>query len=248
MKERHQDNETIIAVDLGITNSAVCCAMLQDGTVIGRLFINQPIEKDHLKTCLHRLAKAQRESGPGRKPNFWRTINNLQDAISTDTAVKIVRFAEKFNATTVVFEFLNDFKLTKEEKKLPWIKKRGIKLHFWRKRTVQDKVKEMCQYRGIHFSRINPRNTSILAFDGSGEVTRNSKKDLCTFSGNALKKVYHADLNASYNIGSRYYIRKILNPLVCSEMERSVLEAKVPSITRRTTCCLASLISLNKAR
>ena len=44
---------------------------------------------------------------------------------------------------------------------------------------------------------------------------------------------------------SKYaYIREILKPF--SAMERSHLEAKVPSMAFRTKCTLATLISLNK--
>ncbi|MEM1505620.1 hypothetical protein RG959_19660 [Domibacillus sp. 8LH] len=62
----------------------------------------------------------------------------------------------------------------------------------------------MAHYLGMRLSRINPRNTSALAFDGSGKVERSPKKDLAVF---LTGKVYHADLSASYNIGARYFIR-----------------------------------------
>ena len=50
------------------------------------------------------------------------------------------------------------------------------------------------------------------------------------------------DLSASYNIGARYFIRELLKPL--SETERSLLEAKVPSVKRRTSCVYADLKEL----
>lgn len=43
LKETLLKDRTIVSVDIGLTNSAVCSAMKYDGTVIGRLFINQPI-------------------------------------------------------------------------------------------------------------------------------------------------------------------------------------------------------------
>ncbi|WP_249315659.1 transposase [Bacillus sp. FJAT-49711] len=58
----------------------------------------------------------------------------------------------------------------------------------------------MAHYIGIRMTRVNPRNTSALAYDGSGKVKRNDKKDLSTFT---TGKVYHADLSASYNIAAR---------------------------------------------
>ena len=51
------------------------------------------------------------------------------------------------------------------------------------------------------------------------------------------------DLNASYNIAARYYIREHIKS--CSVTERLDLEAKVPQWTKRSTCTLADLIRLN---
>ena len=53
---------------------------------------------------------------------------------------------------------------------------------------------------------------------------------------------YNCDLSASYNIGARYFIRELLKPL--PETERSLLEAKVPSVKRRTSCVYADLKEL----
>ena len=52
-------------------------------------------------------------------------------------------------------------------------------------------------------------------------------------------KRYNCDLSASYNIGARYFIRELLKPLPATE--RSLLEAKVPSVKRRTSCVYADL-------
>ena len=94
---------------------------------------------------------------------------------------------------------------------------------------------------------INVWNTSGLAYDGSGLVKRGRASEktngcyfLCEFS---TGKVYHADLNASYNIGARYYIREILKS--CSETERLALEVKVPEVARGSACTLSALIHLN---
>ena len=62
---------------------------------------------------------------------------------------------------------------------------------------------------------------------------------LCTFT---TGKAYNCDLSASYNIGARYFIRELLKPL--PETERSSLEAKVPSVKRRTSCVYADLRNL----
>ena len=91
----------------------------------------------------------------------------------------------------------------------------------------------------MRVSRICAWNTSRLAYDGSGAVLRDGKNhSLCSFS---TGKRYHCDLSASYNIGARYFIRELLKPLPATE--RSLLEAKVPSVKRRTSCVYAALKS-----
>ena len=222
--ELSKEQDIAIGVDLGITNSAVVSAVMKDGTVIDRLFINQPKEKDHLKYQLDRLNKANRmSSSKNKKPNIWRKINNLLTAIATQTANDIVDFAKKNSAKVIVFEHLH-FKNRKGDKK----KKLRSKSQYWTKSRIQDMVKNKAHSMGIRFSRVSTRNTSALAFDGSGYVRRNTKGDIATFS---TGKIYHADLNASYNIAARYFIR---------ELER----AKVPVKIDRTSQTLDTRINL----
>ncbi|MEX3914378.1 RNA-guided endonuclease TnpB family protein [Bacillus paralicheniformis] len=232
-------NQVIVAVDLGLTNSAVCSAMRFNGTVIGRKFINQPLEKDRLKTKANKLKKAQSQSGKISAPHFWRKINGLQKHIINNTSSEIIKFAETFNADVIVFEYLGKMKIPKG---YYGSKKLRHKLHHWCKLGIQNKVEEMAHYRGMRIRRVNAKYTSALAFDGSGELTRNSKKDLAVFR---TGKVYHADLNATYNIGARYFIREFLKSF--SEKKRLYVEAKVPSLTTRTRLTLASFISLHQA-
>ncbi|MZQ75410.1 MAG: transposase [Peptoclostridium sp.] len=241
--DKKPNEQTIIAVDLGLTNTAVCCAMKADGTVIGRLFINQPVEKDRMLSRLGRLKKAQQQScinSKNKLPNHWRKINNLQKQIVQDTVNKIVAFAQKYGATAIVFEYLGKFKHPRG--KTSKVQKLRLKLQHWAKNRIQDKVKHKAHSLGIRFSRVVAANTSKLAFDGSGAVIRNAKQDLCEFK---TGKKYHADLNASYNIGARYFIGAILK--TCPEKDRSQAMAKVPELASRTRCVLASLISLVKA-
>ena len=89
----------------------------------------------------------------------------------------------------------------------------------------------------MRVNRVCAYNTSKLAFDGSGIVKRNKTNfSLCKFS---TGKQYHCDLNASYNIGARYYIKEKLKTL--SAKKRLLMEAKVPSLSKRSTCTLATL-------
>jgi len=232
------NEQIIVSVDLGLTNSAVCSAITSDGTVLGREFINQPKEKDRLTTIVNKLKKAQKQSGYITAPNYWRRINGLQKHIVNNTAFQIIEFAKEYKADVIVFEYLDKMKIPKG---FYGAKKLRFKLQYWAKKGIQNKVTEMAHYLGIRISRVNPRNTSALAFDGSGEVERNAKKDLANFT---TGKIYHSDLNASYNIGSRYFLRAIQKSI--SEKRWLSVQAKVPELAKRTKQTLASLISLNQ--
>ena len=85
-----------------------------------------------------------------------------------------------------------------------------------------------------------------LAYDGSGRVLRGHDSTKCkNYSECEFQngKIYNCDLNAAYNIGSRYFVREILKSLPVTE--RQHIEAKVPGCAKRSTCTLSTLISLN---
>jgi putative transposase len=239
LSETKMKDQKVCAVDLGITNSAVCSVMDAKGTVLARKFINQPKEKDRLYRMTNKLRKVQRSSGWVSAPNYWRQINGLQKHIVHHTSHEIVKFAKEHNCDVVVFEYLDKMKVPKG---FCGAKKLRFKLRYWRKTAIRNKVTEMAHYAGMRISRINARNTSALAYDGSGEVERNYKKDLATFT---TGKVYHADFSASYNIAARYFIRSYQKST--SEKLWLSLQAKVPVLAKRTHQTLSSLISLTQA-
>ncbi len=225
--------QRVIGVDLGLTNSAVCSCIDYNGTVLDRVFINQSKEKDQLSHRVNKLSKAKRKSGIfNEKPNHWRRINNLQKFIVQDTVDKIINFAVKNEADIIVFEYLGKMKLPKNSY--------GAK-RLRAKLKIQQKVGEKAHSFGIRYSKVLPRGTSMYAYDGSGLLERNSKKDIATFSNG---KKYHCDLSASYNIGSRYFTRAIIKPL--SQKSRLQVEAKVPQLVDRTSHTLSSLIKLRE--
>ena len=118
--------------------------------------------------------------------------------------------------------------------------KKRQKLHLWKKREIQTMCEHKAHRYGIRVSRVCAWNTSRLAYDGSGPVSRDPKNhSLCVFQSG---KQYNCDLSASYNIGARYWIREIIKTL--PETERSSLEAKVPAVKRRTSCVYADLRKL----
>lgn len=232
LEDKPTDRQIIIGVDLGINNACTCSAMLSDGTVIGRKILSLPREKDSLGHKLNKIKKAQQQ-GARKMPRLWAKAKGVNLDIAHKTAQFIADVARLYSADVIVFEHLDTQG-----------KKRGSKkqrLHHWRAQAVQRIVADKAHRDGVRVRRVCAWNTSKLAFDGSGEVERDEHNySMCTFK---TGKRYHCDLSASYNIGARYFIREILKSLPAKA--RLGIEAKVPQCTKRTTCTLSTLLSLN---
>ena len=225
--------QIICSVDLGINTDAVCTIMRADGTVLGRRFIDHSSEKDRMYRTLGRIRRFQREHGSAQTQGRWSYTKRLNTELGKKIAGAIVKYAEENHADVIVFEYLE------MQGKISGKKKQ--KLHLWRKRDIQRRCGHQAHRKGMRVSRICAWNTSRLAYDGSGEVTRDRENhSLCTFQ---TGKRYNCDLSASYNIGARYFIRELLKPLPATE--RSLLEAKVPPVKRRTSCVYADLRKLH---
>ena len=231
LNEVKVENQKVLAVDLGVNNDAVCSVMTADGTVLNRKFINFKSDKDRLYHTLNKIKKKQKKHQSVSK--LWSYAKNCNEQHSIKIAQAIVDYAIQNAVHCIVFEHLDT------NNKISGSKKQ--KLTMWRKNYIQGIVTNKAHQVGIRISHICAWNTSKLSFDGSGEVKREKDNySMCTL-GNG--KQYHSDLNASYNIGARYFIREILKPL--SATVRSQLEAKVPSVAKRTQCTLSTLINLN---
>ena len=172
-------------------------------------------------------------------PRLWGAVKGINDRIAVLTAQFIIDTAVLYNTDVIVMEHLDT-----SDKKHGSKKQR---LHFWCAQYVQSMVAGKAHRLGMRVSTVCAWGTSRLAFDGSGPVLRGRKSEktagnysLCEFSSG---KVYHCDLNATYNIGARYFVRAITKSL--SATARQLLEAKVPSAVKRSTCTLSTLISLN---
>ena len=225
--------QIICSVDLGINTDAVCTIMRADGTVLGRRFIDHPSEKDRMYRTLGRIRRFQREHGSAQSRGRWAYTKRLNTELGKRIAGAIVKYAEENHADVIVFEYLET------QGKISGKKKQ--KLHLWRKRDIQKRCEHQAHRKGMRVSRVCAWNTSRLAYDGSGSVSRDPKNhSLCVFQ---TGKRYNCDLSASYNIGARYFIRELLKPLLATE--RSLLEAKVPVVKRRTSCVYADLRELH---
>ena len=227
------EEQIICGVDLGINTDAVCTIMRSDGTVLGRKCIDFPSEKDRMYRVLGRIRRFQREHGSAQAKSRWAYAKRLNIELGRKIAGAVTKYAKENHADIIVFEYL--------ETKGKISGKKKQKLHLWRKRDIQKRCEHQVHRNGIRVSRICAWNTSRLAYDGTGTVARDPKNhSLCVFQ---TGKRYNCDLSASYNIGARYFIRELLKPL--SVTERSLLEAKVPAVKRRTSCVYADLRKLS---
>ena len=223
--------QKICSIDIGHNTDAVCSIMKSDGTVLKRKFVDFPSEKDLIHRLLNRINKKQ--SNKQRVTGLWQYTKFLNDEHAKDIARCVVDFAAKNHVNVIVMERLN-FKG----------KKYGDKaqiLSMWNYGKIQAYIEHRAHRNGIRISRICARNTSQLAFDGSSKLVRDKHNmALATFS---TGKQYNCDLNASYNIGARYFIREILKSL--PETTGCSLKAKVPMMNRRTSCTLSTLWQVN---
>ena len=212
---------------------ATCSIMSEDGTIHARKFIHFSEEHDRLDTQLGRIKRNQRR-GNKRNKRLWKRVSGISQDIADKTANAIFKFGNEHGVDVFVLEFL-EFKGKQAVKRA----------HFWRYKRIYSVLGMIAHRHGLRISRVSARNTSKLAFDGSGVVKRGSKVSedtpysIVQFTSG---KLYNADLNASYNIGARYWIRHILKPI--SETKRLELEAKVPQVAKRSTCTLSHLIRL----
>lgn len=256
--------QRICAVDLGTNKDAVCSIMDATGTVLKRKFIDFPSEKDQLYRILNRIKRLQREYGNknGAVKNEWAYAKRLNDELAKHISLAIYLFAVENNVDCIVFEHLD------MKGKLHGRKKQ--RLAMWKKNSIQEMVEHKAHRAGIRISHICAWGTSYLAYDGSGRVIRGRKNlnkheinalipllgkkkplpkdgrpetytnnETCTFQNG---KEYNCDLNASYNIGARYFIRAILNSL--TDGQRKSLIEKVPDAEKATTRTLNTLKTL----
>ena len=114
------------------------------------------------------------------------------------------------------------------------------KFHLWCHRKIVELITDKWTELGGGVQAIDPKYTSAYAFDGSGKVTRSKTNySLAKFS---TGKQYHADLNAAYNIGARYWYCLIVGDKNFSR----VFDSKSSDGTLRTPIVLGTLRNLNK--
>ena len=162
-------------------------------------------------------------------PRLWARAKGGNKGIAVKTAGFIMTVANEFHDDDVDLEL---------------VCKRGSKrqrLHHWRAKYVQQIVEHQAHRCGTRIRRVCSWNTSKLAFDGTGDVTRDTDNySMCTFQ---TGKRYSCDLSASYNIGARYFLREYEKSISATRWR--CIAAKVPSCAKRITRTLDTLIRVN---
>ena len=239
LSNKKYNEQTVLAVDLGINTDATCAVMRSDGTVLARKFINFPGEKDLITHTLNKIKQVSQKSGPHNTTKLWRYATQHNEELARKIACAITEYAVQMNCDTIVFEYLDTAGKKHGRKKQ--------RLHMWRKNTIQRIVEHKAHKNGIRISRVCAWGTSRLAYDGSGAVLRGAEAgftthSLCRFTSG---KVYNSDLSAAYNIGARYFIREIQKSI--SARKWSDIQVKVPDCQKRTLCTYHTLLEIQQA-
>ena len=146
----------ICAVDLGLGTDATCSIMDQDGTVYARKFISFSEEHDRLHTQLGRIKRNQKR-GSHHNKTLWRSVAGISQDIADKTVKAILDFGNEHGVDVFVLEYL-DFNGKNAVKRA----------HFWRYKRIYKVLAQRAHQYGLRIARVNARNTSRLAFDGSG--------------------------------------------------------------------------------
>lgn len=232
--ETELKDQTVLGVDLGLNNPAVCSVIDASGTVHHRDFAPFKKDMDQINYIINLIRKKSRTSGKGQKlSSLYTKLEGLKENYVRQLARWIVNKAIEYHVYGIVLEHLSSMK---------GYGNIASKVHHWCTARIRDFIRGMAFREGIRVFIINPRGTSKYAFDGSGTVERDIDNfSLCTFS---TGKRYNCDLSASYNIGARYFLRSFRKSIPV--MEWSKFKAEVPELSKRTTWTLSALWKLSK--
>lgn len=237
-------SDFVCAVDLGINTTATCSIVGQDGTVKARRFISPARDIDRRDQRKQRIATKSKQTRKitgqdllrGFCKGLYRKSKNINEEVAQCVSRQIVEFAREHQVTVIVFEDLSNWK-AKGGKHGSLQKQR---FHQWCKDRIVELSTQKFTELGGKIVKVNPKNTSAYAFDGSGLVKRSNKNySQATFQNG---KQYNADLSASYNIAARYWYAVLTN----SKFTR-VWEGQNSSHSLRTPVTLSSLWRLSAA-
>lgn len=223
----------ILAAHLGIHTDAACVVMRSDGTVEARKFINFAPEKDQRRHVIHRIEGLRLKYGPQAAASWVRKLAQLSRDHAIKLAGELARVAVEHDVDTIVFARvdLDGRKLLEPE---IWLRKAA-------KKTIQAMTEHKANRHGVRVARVCPWGAASLAFDGSGPVDlavsingQEKAFGACRFANG---KMYNSDLNASHNLGARFFLREITRLI-------PGMAQNLPPVPKRTLADLRGLKSL----
>jgi putative transposase len=233
---KRQGDGVVVAVDLGINTTATVAVVDTSGTVIHRMFIHPGRDIDRrdkrLKSVSMRASKTMGKGGKLHKrfcSNTYRKCRNINQQIGHIVSKRIVQIAQTFNADAIVFENLKGWK-ARGGRKRSNLRQR---FHGWLKAMIRDFTEMKWREAGGKVVDVIAAYTSKLAYDGSGEVKRDSKNyALAKFSSG---KRYNADLNGAQNIAARGILK------LTRRNDREERSSKRSGRSPRSWACLCDL-------
>lgn len=245
----------ICAVDLNINEQlAVCTIRDVKGSTLATLFIGGGQRVSGFrKKQLGRIARNRHQTGniaENEQDNvdLWKKIRNIDDHMSHLVSARIVQFAQKHEATVLVFEHLGNLKPAKGK----YSKRGNEKRAYWMKGRIFNYSKYKAYNAGILTSRVSPRNTSCTCARCGAPVARYCEGQPAEGYQMGAPLVYcpecgmrgNSDRNASLMIGNRLFARftiffqeKPQTPLAIEREEQSsgvaaLQDAKVPTMSQ----------------
>ncbi len=202
--------EKACGVDLGLNTIAVAAIVSPDGTVTARKFFNScaaDIDRrdKRLQAIRHKARLTMGKTGKlykGFCKSIYRRARNINRQICQLISKELISWARSQGATVIVFENLKNWRPT-GGRKGSTLRQR---FHGWLRSKLIQLVADKFLEAGGKVEFVFPRGTSSYAYDGSGQVKRDKKNySLATFKSG---KKYPADLNASYNIAARFWLKQ----------------------------------------
>jgi IS605 OrfB family transposase len=208
----------ICAVDLNLgENIAVCTVQTVEGSILATHFIGGGQRVNGFrKKQLGRIAHNRHKTGiiaENEQDNvyLWKKIRTVDEQVAHLVSHRIVQFAQKHEATVLVFEHLGNLKPAKGK----YSRRGNDKRAYWMKGRIFRYAKYKAYNAGILTSRVSPRNTSrecarchcMIARYAEGQpaqgYTMGTPLALC----HGCQMRGNADRNASLVIGQRLVMR-----------------------------------------
>lgn len=228
----------ILSIDLNLDDPIVVGKVLEGyedtGVVVelANLRIEGNNRLSHLrKRILGKIAKAKALTNThtelGFLPpknmcaNLWKRIKQLEKEIIETISNSIVKFAQQYSVSVIIFENLKTLKPHQDK----YSKRSNTKRSFWVAKKIQKRTSEKALNRfSIYTVKVKPAYTSTTdAYEG-GKCLRGSQVgalNLYLWTKNGLgklvltpdNKIYDSGENAARNIGLKYLVRKFQKPV-----------------------------------